>query len=106
MPIDSKAIGAQIQRFRKALGFTQAALAEQARLDTAYVSQVERGFKTLSLDALGRLADALRVQPGALLDARCKTEASQLSKELEALLKRWPSKKRRSVVQALRLLAP
>ncbi|HOX42941.1 MAG TPA: helix-turn-helix transcriptional regulator [Myxococcota bacterium] len=106
MPIDSKEIGARIQSHRKALGLTQAVLAERVKLDTTYLSQVERGAKTLSLEALDRLATALHVRLGALLDSRHGSGSGQLAQELEELLEKWPAKKRKAVIQALRLLAP
>jgi len=43
-------------------GLTQEALAEKADLHPVYISAVERGVKTISMDPLYRIAKALKVQ--------------------------------------------
>jgi len=56
-----KKVGARLKELRLAKGVTQEALAHAADLERAYVSGVERGQFNVSVNALGRLADALRV---------------------------------------------
>ncbi|MCW0235746.1 MAG: helix-turn-helix domain-containing protein [Ferrovibrio sp.] len=36
--------------------------------DQAYISQIESGKRSLTLDSLGRIADVLQVRPADLLD--------------------------------------
>ena len=105
MTIDPKAIGRRIHQQRKALALTQAKLAEAAGLDTVYLGQVERGLKTLSLDALGRVADALKVTPGALVDGSKSAKGDPLIREVRDVLSRWSPRKRLAVLKALRTLA-
>ncbi len=47
--------------WREYRGLTQASLAEQAKLDKTYLSQIETGRKRGSVEVLRRLADALSV---------------------------------------------
>lgn len=60
------AFGRRVRELRKGLGVSQEALAERAQLHWTYVSGVERGQRTPSLDVIGRLAAALRVTPSVL----------------------------------------
>ena len=55
-------LGNNLRVYRKLSGFSQEKLAEKADLHPVYISAVERGVKTISMDALVRLAKALNVQ--------------------------------------------
>jgi transcriptional regulator with XRE-family HTH domain len=55
-------LGEAIRKHRKHAGFSQEKLAERAELHPVYVSAVERGAKTISMDALVRVALALGVR--------------------------------------------
>jgi len=53
---------------RAAKGWSQEALAFEAGLHRTYVSQIERRQKNCTILQLAKLADALGVEPGRLLD--------------------------------------
>ena len=53
---------------RTVRGWTQQALATRIGTSQVYVVQVEGAVKGLSLEMLGRFAQALRVKPRKLLD--------------------------------------
>jgi transcriptional regulator with XRE-family HTH domain len=55
-------LGENIRVIRKKAGFSQEKLAEKAELNSAYVSDVERGEENISVDALVRIAQALKVE--------------------------------------------
>jgi transcriptional regulator with XRE-family HTH domain len=58
-----------IQALRESRGMTQRALAKKAQVTPGYIAQLETGLKkNPSLPVLRRLAKALGVRPGALLD--------------------------------------
>jgi transcriptional regulator with XRE-family HTH domain len=62
-------IGTRIKRRREALGLTQLALAQRARLRQGHLSQIERGQRPhVRLDTVQRLAKALRLTLYELLD--------------------------------------
>ena len=55
-------VGDNIRTSRKQAGFSQEKLAEKADLHPTYISDVERGTENISLDALMRIAKALKVR--------------------------------------------
>ena len=61
-------IGENLAGWRRARGLTQSALATRAGLPQAAVSLAERGLRDISVRTLLRLATALEVTPGTLLD--------------------------------------
>ena len=55
-------LGKAIWLHRKQAGLSQEKLAEKAELHPVYVSAVERGVKTISVDALIRITKALNIR--------------------------------------------
>ena len=56
-----KEIGANVRSLRKQAGLTQEGLSERADLHPVYVSQIERGAKAVSIEALCSISKALEV---------------------------------------------
>lgn len=56
-----------LRRLRHAKGMTQEELAEKAGLSARYVGAVERADKSASVTVLGRIADALKIEPAELI---------------------------------------
>jgi transcriptional regulator with XRE-family HTH domain len=61
-------LGANVRRCRKLKGLSQERLALDAGMERSYVSDLERGMRNPSVRALGRLAEALGLEPNALLE--------------------------------------
>lgn len=61
-------LGANVRRCRKLRGMTQEQLALEVGMERSYVSDLERGTRNPSVRALGRLAEALKVEPHQLLE--------------------------------------
>ena len=59
-----QAIGANIRQARKKAEWSQERLAEKADLHPVYISQVERGEKAVSVEALWKLPEATTVGLG------------------------------------------
>ena len=59
--------GANLLRLRKAKNLSQEALAHEAGIDRTYVSALERGIYSASIDMVAKLAKVLDVEPSALL---------------------------------------
>jgi len=57
-----KALAQAIRQYRKKAGMTQERLGESADLNPKYIGEVERMEKTISVDALARVAKALKVR--------------------------------------------
>ncbi len=63
------AFGRRVRSLREAAGLSQEALAEQSGLHRTYISSLERGRRNVGLDNILRLASALGVKPGELLES-------------------------------------
>ncbi len=87
-------IGVEIRSRRKALGWSQEKLAEEADLNPKYLSEIERFLSNPSATILHRIAVALKVSPNDLLDFSPSGETSHdpriLSEKLLGLLKGKP----------------
>ena len=59
-------VGRNVRRLREAKGLSQEALAHSADLTTRYVGGIERGEENPTVAVVGRLADALAVDPAVL----------------------------------------
>jgi transcriptional regulator with XRE-family HTH domain len=57
-----------IRFIREKRGLSQEALAFDADVARSYIGYVERGEKTLSIVILSKIAKALKVKPGLLLE--------------------------------------
>ncbi len=58
--------GARVRKLRKALGWSQEALALKCDLDRSYVGAIERGESNVSLINIQRLAEGLKVKTAEL----------------------------------------
>ena len=54
-------------RLRNARGWTQETLAYEAGVNRTYLSRVEKGGPYVGLEIIGRIAEALEVEPAELL---------------------------------------
>lgn len=69
--------GRAVREHRHKLGVSQEKLAEYADLHRTYVADVERGNRNIGLVNIIRLAAALEVLPGQLVDpCTCETSAA------------------------------
>lgn len=50
-----------LRKIRRLKDISQEALSFEAELSRAYISDVERGKRAISIDAMGKIADALQV---------------------------------------------
>ncbi|WP_423175112.1 helix-turn-helix domain-containing protein [Stenotrophomonas maltophilia] len=57
-----------VRRLRKERGLSQEELAEAAGVHRTYVGMIERGEKNVTIYNIERIALALGVRPGSLLD--------------------------------------
>ena len=68
-PISAAAgeFGARVRKHRQDLGLSQEALADRSGMHWTFVGQVERGQRNLSLHNILRVAEALHLDPGILI---------------------------------------
>jgi len=62
-----EAVARNLRRIRHERGFSQEDLADRAGVDRSYISLLERGSYSASVDMLARLGKALGVEAGAFL---------------------------------------
>jgi transcriptional regulator with XRE-family HTH domain len=67
-------LGRNVRAARLARGLSQEQLAFEAEMKRSYLSDLERGTRNPSVRALGRLAEALGVEPPELLRPRDQIE--------------------------------
>jgi transcriptional regulator with XRE-family HTH domain len=81
-------IGSQIKKYRLLAGLTQQELGERVDVTGAYIYQIEKGVKSnTSLKLIARIAKALRVELGELLDIFDTTFHKTPSQRLEGVPK-------------------
>lgn len=61
-------LGSNIRKYRKNLGWTQANLAEKAGISVPFMTQIELGRKSTSLEVVQNIASALNVSYEQLFD--------------------------------------
>ncbi len=62
-------VGVTIREFRQKAGLSQDALADRMDLSTPYISMLESGKRYPSIEMLIRIALALEVRPGDMLNS-------------------------------------
>lgn len=60
--------GCHLKKLRKSKNLTQEQLSELANIDRSYISDIERGIKSISIEKLEQLADALELELSELLN--------------------------------------
>ena len=57
-----KVFSSNLRKYRTSLGISQEACAEKAGLHRTYISAIERGKRSISLDNIQKISDALGVE--------------------------------------------
>ena len=61
-------VAINVRRLRREKGWTQEDLAERVRLSVRYLGQIERAQASMSVTVLGRIAEALEIEPANLME--------------------------------------
>ena len=67
MPYNRKAFGIVISRLRVQKGLTQERMSGLAGIARSHLVALENGEKTVKLDTMWRIADALEIKPSELI---------------------------------------
>ena len=62
-----KVFGLNVKKYRKSINMSQEELAEKSNLHRTYISAIERGKRSIALDNIEKIADALGVEAYVLL---------------------------------------
>lgn len=92
MGIDYALLGKNIKYYRNQKKMTQEQLAKQVNLSLGFISQVERGVTSMSLDTLVDVCNSLDCSAGDILEhVQIRPEPNQ-SKDFLALLEQLPKR--------------
>ena len=64
-----------LRKARNAKGLSQEALAYEAGIDRTYISALERGVYSATIDMVGKLAAVLEIEPSALLERQTRSRS-------------------------------
>ena len=90
--MDFKLIGHRITEQRKKRNLTQAAFSEMLGVSEGYVSQMERGIATISLNRLENVANVLQIDIGLLVSNQVSLPETPINRDVCELIKDWSSK--------------
>ena len=71
-----KVFGSNVRKYRSALGLSQEAFAERCGLHRTYISAIECYRRSIALENIQRVADALGIEPYKLLVEKTEDEIS------------------------------
>ncbi len=86
MSLNYNEIGKNIREVRKENGLSQAMLSELVEKSPSYISYIETGAKSMSLDTFVMIANALGVTTDRLLMEQLKESPAIISCQVAALL--------------------
>lgn len=102
--MDKKSFGKQLQKYRERAGYSQEALAEKIECSTIFISYIERGEKSPSLDTLVKLANALDISIDILLGKDLKNYSSEKLKQIGEQLKKLPVSEQQKLLDMMEAL--
>ncbi len=99
--MDSKALGANIRKYRVQKGLTQDEAAEKCSLSTNYFRQIEFGNKVPRLETFLRIAETLEVSTELLLSGNVSWTTQIRSNELYIKLEDLEESQKRFVLETV-----
>lgn len=99
--MDKKAFGKQLQRYRERAGYSQKTLAEEIGCSTIFISYIERGEKSPSLDTLVKLTNALNVSMDILFGRELTHYTTERLKYIEAQMKKLPASEQQRILDVI-----
>ena len=101
--MDYTNLGIKIKRKRLEMNLTQENLAEMAKISTAYMGQVKRGEKRLSLENFVNIANALNCSTDELLRDSTINNASARTREISNIIQNLSSEEIEKVIEILKI---
>lgn len=102
-------IGEAIKSARENIGWSQMRLAKESGVDRAALNEIEGGKprrQNMTIDTIRKLAKALGVSPGDLVDGRIRRQRISEDELIEAILEEMDSKRMRRPELAERVGIP
>jgi transcriptional regulator with XRE-family HTH domain len=102
--MDYTQLGKRIREERLALNLTQESLAEKVDVSDAYIGQIERGQRSLSLETLVKLAKRLGVTVDYLLQESVKADDQQFMDQVRQLVAERSIQEKQMVLDIIKLM--
>ena len=103
--IDYKELGKRIRAERRRQDLTQENLAEMADISNSFMGHIERGGRTLSIETLAKLANALNVSIEYIVCGEFYYQPDMLPAEIIDALNRMSESQRRVFLNIMKTLA-
>jgi len=103
--IDYKELGKRIRSERRKQDLTQERLAEMADISDSFMGHIERGGRTLSIETLAKLANALNMSIEYIICRGHNYQPDMLPKEIYDALNRMSSRQRKVFLSIMKTLA-
>ena len=103
--IDYMELGKRIRAERRRLDLTQEKLAEMAGISDSFMGHIERGGRTLSIETLAKLANALNLSIEYIVCGEFNYRPDMLPAEILDALNRMSSSQRRVFLDIMKTLA-
>ena len=103
--IDYKEIGKRIRAERRRQDITQEKLAETAKISISFMGHIERGGRTLSIETLAKLADALNMSIEYIVCGEYNYQPKMLPSEVHDALNQMSDSQRKVFLGMMKTLA-
>ena len=103
--IDYKELGKRIRAERRKQDLTQETLAEMANISDSFMGHIERGGRTLSIETLAKLANALNLSIEYIVCGEFNYQPDMLPAEILDALNRMSSNQRKVFLKIMKTLA-
>ena len=103
--IDYKELGKRIRAERRKKDLTQEKLAEMANISDSFMGHIERGGRTLSIETLVKLANALNLSIEYIVCGEFNYQPNMLPSEILDALNRMSSNQRKVFLNMMKTLA-
>ena len=99
MTIDYKIIGKRVKSSRQRRSMTQAELAERTEMSDVYISRIETGNRSPSLDALLKIAKVLDINLDSLVHGNTTVRFPKDYRDLAGLLSDCNDSERKQILE-------
>lgn len=103
--IDYKDLGKRIRAERRKQDLTQEKLAEMANISDSFMGHIERGGRTLSIETLAKIANALNLSIEYIVCGEFNYQPDMLPSEILDALNRMSSNQRKVFLKMMKTLA-
>lgn len=102
--MDYDALGNRLRQERHKMHWTQEKLAEKIEVSDAYIGQIERGERSLSLETLVKLANQLGVTVDYLLHDSIEINDDQFMNQIHQIMVERSPKEKQLVLDLIKLM--